>query len=284
MILISGATGTIGSELVRLLRERDVPVRALVHSADKAPALEEQGAQTVLGDFDDDASLDVALLGVERFFVLAPPGPDMVRHHTNAFRAAKEARIKQVVKLSALGAKQGSEISLVDWHGQTDAALERSGLPFTILRPASFMQNLLGQADQIQRGKLAGAAGDGAVGLVDARDIAEVAAHALTESEHEGAAYDVTGPEALTYKEMAKHLSKATGKKVKYLDLQPEEYAQALRQAGYPDWLAKDLSALEASWAKGGGGKITDTVRKVTGRAARTFEEFATDSFGEKKP
>ncbi len=279
MILISGATGKIGGELVRLLRDRDVPVRALVRSAEKAAPLEALGTQTVLGEFDDDDALAVALLGVDRFFVLAAPGPDMVRHHMNAIRAAREARVKHLVKLSALGAKAGSDIHVVDWHGQTDAEVERSGLRFTILRPGSFMQNLLGQAAAIREGQLVGGAGDGAVALVDARDIAAVAARVLADTDHEGKVYEITGPAALSYKDMAKHLATATRRKVKYVSLPPDEYARRLRQAGYPDWLASDLAALEAGWATGNAARVTDTVRQVTGREARTFAEFARDYF-----
>ncbi len=154
--------------------------------------------------------------------------------------------------------------------------LRESGLDHTILRPTGFMQNTLAFAGSISsEGGFYAPLADARVAWVDVRDIAAVAAVALTEEGHEGQTYEVTGPEAVSYEQVAEALSRATGKRIEHVSVPPEQLAASLRQAGLPDWYAKDMAALQEGFAAGRGETVTDVVREVAKRDPRTLEAFA---------
>jgi uncharacterized protein YbjT (DUF2867 family) len=279
MIVVTGATGKIGSELVRLLRERGEAVRALVRSREKGVELAELGAELAVGDLDDAASLDAAFTGADRLFLLAPAGPEQTALQHNAIEAAKKAGIGHVVKLSALGAAPDSPVALGRWHAETEAELAASGLAWTVLQPHSFMQNLLGSAGTVAgQGMLFAPVGDGAVALVDTRDVAAVAAEVLADpAQHAGRTYVVTGGQAVTYAQVAQALGAAIGKPVQYVDVPPEAAGDGMRQAGLPGWLVDDLLGLFAIFKAGHGAATTDVVRTVGGREPTSIEQFARD-------
>ncbi len=277
-ILVTGATGNIGSEVVKLLSAQGEKIRALVRDPGKARKLELPGVELVKGDLSDRPSLDAAAKGVDALFLLGPAGPDQVAQQHNALEAAKAAGIKRVVKLSAVGAQKGSKIQLGDWHGQTEDELKKSGLSWTILQPHSFLQNLLMSASTIKgQGEFYGATKEGKIPLIDTRDIGAVAAAVLTTAGHEGKTYVLTGPEAVSHTQVAEKLAGAVGKPVKYVDLPPAELKKGLLGAGLPGWLAGDLVGMQQFFATGGGGKVTTAVKDLTGKAARTVDQFARD-------
>src|SRR5438132_4180182 len=173
---VTGATGTIGKDVVKELRGLGARFKVVARDPEKArKAL--GNVEIAKGDLADRASLEAAFKGGTKLFLLGPPSPTQVADQHNAIEAAKRAEIQHVVRLSAIGAETGSKLSLGRWHGQTDEELRQSGLRWTILQPHSFMQNLLGQAGTIkQQGAIYGSFRDGRVALIDARDIARVAA------------------------------------------------------------------------------------------------------------
>jgi uncharacterized protein YbjT (DUF2867 family) len=279
MILITGATGTTGREVVAELRRLGArQVRALVRDRARADFIREAGFETVAGDFARPETLGAALEGVGRALLLTPPTPDTVSHHHDFIIAAAAAGVRHVVKLSAFGADADAPEGFGRWHGRSENLLKTSGLKWTILRPNFFMQNLLGQARQIAAtGNIHQPLGDARASFIDARDIAAVAARALTEDGHEGQTYTLTGPEALSYEEVAAKLSEATGRRITYVPVTPEQFRDGALAAGLPGWLVSALERLNELFASGQAAEVTDAVRRVGRTEPTTFGQFARD-------
>ncbi len=278
MILVTGATGTTGSAVVRALAAAGVPVRAFVRDAGKAATLRLPGVEIAVGDLDHPETLVPALDGVDHLFLLTPVDPRQVEQQGHAVDAAQRAGVRHVVKLSVLGAGLDASLSLARWHGQTEKQIEQSGMAWTHLRPHYFMQNTLGFAASIAaRGAIHAPMRDGRIGLVDTRDIAAVAACVLTRSGHEGKAYDITGPEALSFHDIAARIGEATGRAVTYVDVSPSDAEKFLLAGGMPAWLADTLVGLYGIFAAGHASATTRVIEDVTGRPARTFAQFAAE-------
>jgi uncharacterized protein YbjT (DUF2867 family) len=218
MILVTGATGTNGSELTKLLASWGVPVRAMARSPGKAEELAAlPGVEVVAGDFDDPASVERALQGVERAFLLTDSTERAEERQLGFVDAARRAGLKHVVKLSQFAADERSPVRFLRYHAAVERAIRESGIAWTFLRPNLYMQGLLAFRAQIaSKGEFFAAAGDAKVSVVDVRDNAAAAAAALTGAGHEGRTYDLTGPEALTHAEMAAALSDALGSLLPY--------------------------------------------------------------------
>jgi uncharacterized protein YbjT (DUF2867 family) len=277
MILVVGATGTNGREVVKQLSARGVPVRALVRSAEKSPDLRLPNVELVRGDLGDPPSLDAALRGVQKAFIVTAVDQRCVEWFRNFFEAAKRAGGPHVVKFSGMGAGS-ADTPVMNQHGETDEMLQRSGLPYTVLRPNSFHQNLLWSAGSIKgQGAFYLPLGDARQSLVDVRDIASVAAEVLTGAGHEGQVYELTGPESLSYHDVAATLSKVLGKPVRYVPVSLEAAKESMLKAGMPEWNAAAVTDLYRAFATGAYARTTDTIARLTGRPPRSFEQFARD-------
>ncbi|HEX8707107.1 MAG TPA: SDR family oxidoreductase [Pyrinomonadaceae bacterium] len=280
-ILVTGATGQIGSLLVERLAGAGVPARALVRSREKAARIEQLGLEPFVGDFDAPETLRPALDGVEKVFLLSAPDQRQVELQGNLIEAARGAGVRHIVKLSAIGTGPDSPFSLGRWHYQTEQEIERSGMRYTHLRPNGFMQNALMFAPTIRgQGAFYGSLGETKVSYVDARDVAAVALATLTEDGHEGKAYEVTGPESLSYREIAGALSSVLGKEVRYVDVPMEAARQGMMGAGMPEWLADALVELFEFYRMGGAAHVTETVREVAGSEPISVSRFAADYAG----
>lgn len=278
MILVTGATGTIGADVVKGLAAKGSKTRALVRSRDKAKAFAGRNVEVAVGDLDDPSSLDGAFAGVAKLFLLSPGDPRQVALQRNAIQAAKKAGVGHVVKLSALGAAPDAKIALGRWHAETEAEIRASGLPFTFLQPHSFMQNTLAFAATTKaENAFYAPMKNGAISMIDTRDIADAAVAALTSAGHEGKTYVLTGPEAVSYHDVAAKLSAATGRTIRYVDVPPEAAKQGMLGAGLPEWLANDLVSLYAVFAAGHAASVSPAVRELTGAPGRTYEGFARD-------
>lgn len=279
MILVTGATGTTGREVLMQLTARGVRVRAFVRNPDRAVALDGPLVEIVRGDLERPETLSPALKGVDAVFLLSSPDPRQAELQGNLVEAAPRAGIRRLVKMSVLGADPASPASLPRWHGETERQIEASGIPYTHLRPNLFMQALLMHAPSVARdGAIYAPVKDGKVSVVDTRDIAAVAVAALTEDGHEAKAYDITGPEALSYADMAARLSSATGKTVTHVDVAPEEARKGMLAAGMPEWLADALLQLYAIFREGRAAAVTNVVAVVAKKRPRTFDEFAREA------
>lgn len=277
-ILVTGATGNVGSQVVRELRTRGAPTRAFVRDPEKAGVMLGEDVEVAVGDFADAASIRRALDGVGTVFLTSGDGPQKVEHETAVIDAAAGAGVSRIVKLTTLGARAGSPLPPFDWHGRIEEHLAWSGVPAVILRSNFFMSNLLLSAEPVRReGQLIAPAGRGRIGMIDPRDVAAAAAVLLTTPGHEGKEYVVTGPAAITFQEVADDLTAATGRTVTYVDVPPNAARAALVAAGMPDWLVQHLHAIFGVIREDGLAVTTGTVRDLTGREPRRFADFARD-------
>jgi len=271
MILVTGATGKVGTELVRQLRARGAPFRSAVHST---PA--EGGGDSVPFDLDRPETFEPALRGADELFLLSPAG------RTDAegpvVDAARKAGVRHVVKLSVWGA-DGEAYAVARGHRAIEKRIEASGLAWTFLRPNAFMQNFstLHVPTIRSQGTFYAYGHGGRMSVIDTRDIAAAAAAALTAGGHEGKAYDLSGPESLTNDEMAEKISGAAGKPVEFADLPDADYEKALMGFGLPPAFASALSELGRHIAAGGLAATSPDVEKVTGSRGIPFDRFAKD-------
>jgi uncharacterized protein YbjT (DUF2867 family) len=279
MILVTGATGNNGIEIVkRLAATAHVQVRAMVRNRERAGAIALPHVEVVEGDFDHPATLLSALAGVERAFLLTNSSERAQAQQITFIDAARQSGVAHIVKLSQFGAEAHSPVRFLRYHAAVEAALQASGIAYTLLRPNLFMQGLLNFRSTIAtRNAFYAAAGDAKVSVIDLRDIAHVAVAALTEAGHEGELYDLTGPQALTHAEMAEGLSKALGRQVAFVDIPPEAMRDVLLGFGVPVWQADGLIEDYAHYRRGEASAVTSGVRDATGKAPRSFEEFARD-------
>ncbi len=278
MILVTGAAGTTGSEVVRLLAAKGIRVRAMVRHADKGKQFHSPGVEVVVADLEKPATLDPALKGVDKVYLVSSPDPRVGLLHGNLIESAKRAGVKQIVRLSVIGAAANSPAQLQKWHGEVDERLSRSGLSYVILRPQSFMQNLLASRASMQsEGKLYAPMKDAKLSLVDARDVAAAAAAILTSEGHSGRVYELSGPEALPYATIAEKLGAAMGRTVQYVDVPPDAAREGMVAAGYPAWLADAVVELFAIQATGATATVSGSVEKLTGKKARSLDQFAKD-------
>jgi len=287
-VLVTGATGTVGSELVKELANRGLTVRAGVHSIIKGDRLKQLSpeVQLVEIDFARPETLHVALTGVERVFLITPFTEDQVDVGKRLIDAAKQAGVQQLVKLSAAGADAEPGIQLGRWHREVEQHLEQSGLAYAILRPNGFMQNFINHSgDAIrQEGKLYLPLGESKVSYVDARDIAAVAGAVLSApiADHHGRAYTITGPAAVGGAEVAAALTQTTGRPVSYVDVSEEAAAQSMAAA--PAWMRDSMLELQRLYKAGHAAGVAPTVEQLTNCPARSINQFAQDFHQQFRP
>lgn len=279
-VLVTGATGNVGSWVVQELRGRGVSIRAFVRDPDRAAEKLGDGVELAAGDFSDTASLHRALEGADHLFLTSADGPQKVEHENAVIDAAAAADVAKIVKLSTLGAKVGSPLPPFDWHGLIEQHLRRSAVSAVVLQSSFYMSNLFASAEAIrQTGKLFAPADGAKIAMIDPRDVATIAAVVLTTDGHEGQIYELTGPEAITYGRIAEELS-ATGRPVEFVDVPDEAARQSFVEASMPDWLVEHLIGVFTIIREGALEHTTDTVRTLTGREPRTFTQFARDHAG----
>jgi uncharacterized protein YbjT (DUF2867 family) len=277
-VLVTGATGNVGSQVVRELRERGVPVRAFVRDRDRATAALGADVELAVGDFSASDSIRHALAGVDRVFLACGNVPGQVGYERNAIEVAKAAGVTRIVKLSAAGAAVDSPLLFPRWQGEIERHLAESGLPAVLLHPRVLMTNLLAAAEPVRRtGKLFAPAGAATIPFIDPRDVAATAAVTLTEDGHEGQTYVLTGPDAITYQRIAEHLSEATGCTIDYVDIPGEAARQSMLDSGIPSEVAEFFVLTFAALRNGMHAETTDVVRTLTGSIPRDFGAFARD-------
>ncbi|MBV8991075.1 MAG: SDR family oxidoreductase, partial [Solirubrobacterales bacterium] len=289
MILVIGGRSKIGSALIPELLERGEEVRALVRSSESAnwfPA----GVSTVSGDLADPGSLVVAMNRADRVFLLCGPSKDEFWLNRNAIDAAESADVRLLVRSSILGADPDSSSTFHRDHGMADEYLRDSLVDHTILRPNLFLQNIpdstLPSIDP--QGNFYVNAADARISMVDTRDVAAVATVALTEPGHENQECDVTGPEALSYSDVASVIGELEGRTVTYVDALDDGVRSAMLEAGLDDWFASALVELYQDYRRSGvdgyAARVTDTVRRITGRSARTLRGLLEEARPPTKP
>ncbi len=282
MILITGATGNNGREIVKLLSRTGVPCRALVRSSEKASSVSGlPGVEIAYGDFAQAETLAPALDGIDKALLISSADPRLPELQANFIHAAKGAGVPYVVKFSGAWSMGGADLrawSFARWHADAEKILEDSGLAFTHLQPNQFMQVYLRfQPTIAAQGKFFAACKDSRVSPVDIRDIAAVAVAVLTGSGHEGKSYVLTGPESLTYSEVADKVSAAVGKKITYVDVPLEQARKTMADSGAPKWFVDGQMEQYQVRLKGYQAAVTTTVSEVAKKAPITFDQFARD-------
>lgn len=276
MIVITGATGTIGSEVVRLLAERDVKVRAVSRNPEQArvPA----GVDAVRGDYADTDSMAAAFSGAEAAFLVGLLGPDYVELDRALVAAARTAGVRRLVKLSAIGTGDPELGRVGTWHMPGEQAVRESGVGWTILRPSSFASNTRSWSAPIQAGQpVPNMTGAGAQGVVDPRDVAAVAAEALLSDDHSEQVYTLTGPAALTTHDQAAVLAAALDRPIDVTDIPLDVARGFMLESGMSEEYADGALAGQAFVRDGGNAIVTGDVEQVLGRAPRTYADWVRD-------
>lgn len=288
-ILITGATGTVGSEVINQLSgaAADVNIRAAAHSIENLKKIVKSDiVEPVEMDYDKPDSLKDALKDVDRVFLLTPFQSDMVELSSNFLKEIENAgNIKHIVKLSVMGADSEPGIIGSRLHRQVEKMMEDTGIPFTFLRPNFFMQNFANFFSQSikEQGAFYLPAGDGRVSFVDVRDIASVAVQALTnnnDGRHNGKAYNITGPEAISYGDVARILSEQLGKKISYVDISEDAARKGMKESGWDDWTINYMMELFNIIRMGYLSQVSSVIEDVTGKKAIPLNQFAKDYSG----
>lgn len=283
MILVIGGRSKIGSALIEELGAKGERVRALARKGEGGGGFP-QGLEVVVGDLADRASLRQAMDGADRVFLLCGPSEEEVELNRNAIDAARDAGIELLVRSSILGSDPSSAATFVRDHGLCDAYVRESRVPHAILRPNLFMQNVpettIPSIDA--HGNFYANAGSARISMVDTRDVGAAAAALLTGAGEAGAAYDVSGPEALSYKDVADKLTSSLGRAITYVDAPDEAVRDTLLGYGLGDWLAGSLVDLFQDYKRSGtdgyAAAVTDTVRQLTGRPPRSLDQLLAES------
>ena len=273
MILVTGATGTVGREVVVQLLAARERVRAL--SRDPSKAHFDGGVEFVAGDLTKPETLPAALAGVDRVFSLAI-GPQIGLQEDNLAQASKKAGVRHIVNISVLGAGEAGRGGVAEWHIAGERAIQNSGIAWTFVRPGAFMSNALLWRGSIKNlGKVFSNYGDGKTTPIHPRDIAAVAVRALTTPGHEGKAYPLTGPQAISVAEQVRILSEAIGKPIQYVPITDEIAREQMQKAGVPTPYIDALLPFGAHVRAGKAARVLDTVEQVTGKQPLTFTDWA---------
>jgi uncharacterized protein YbjT (DUF2867 family) len=275
MILITGASGNVGQEVLKQIAKTGRPVRATFQSLEKAAAAP-AGVDAVIMDYNQPVTVRAALRDVERVFLVGPVAASLPELERKATDEIKRAGVRQVVKLSAMGPPT---ITFPRQHRESEDYIKASGIGYTFLRPNGFMQNMViynGATITTQKA-FYGSQGEGKVSHIDLRDIAAVAVRTLTEDTHLGKVYTLTGPEALSNSRLAEILSATLGYVISYVDLSPEQMKQALLSAGTPEWSANGILELNELYRTGGASTVSEDVEHILGRKPTDFGQFSRD-------
>ena len=277
-ILVTGATGNVGGAVIANLITLGANVRALVRDESKVQGLKDAGVEVVIGDLLTPETLDAAFRGVHKVFLVTPVSANSGSMASNGIAAAKRTGSPHIVRLSAIAAQDSPATRIGGQQAQTDAELEASGLPYTILRPHFFMQNTLMAAQSVgSDGLVYMPFKESRIGMIDVRDIAEVVVKALTEDGHQGKTYTLTGPASISFHEVAASLSTAVGKDVQYVDVPPEAAREAFLGMGLPEFVADGYLELFKDFTEGAGDYTTEDFVQVMGHPPRSYETFARD-------
>jgi len=280
MILVTGASGTVGRPVLEEVAKTGKPVKAMYRGAEDARSAP-SGVATAIADFADKASLAKALQGIDAIYLVCSPIPQLVELESNVIDACKQAGVAYVVLNSALGAGDYPK-SFPSWHRKVEDKLRASGLGYTILRPNTFMQNIVTyNASSIRaQGAFYSAMGDAKISFIDVRDIAAAAAKILSApAAHAGKIYEWNGPQAFNYTEVAALISKAAARPVQFVNIPEEAQRQAMIDLGMPDWQVNALLDLQRYYTvEKKGAEITPVLEQILGRPAIRMEQYVNEN------
>ncbi|MEK5280233.1 MULTISPECIES: SDR family oxidoreductase [Paenibacillus] len=279
MIVIMGATGTIGSALLERLVDLGVPIRALSREPEKLrDQIGEKGRSTTevaRVDASDPESLRRVFTGASQLFLAMSNSPRQIELETSIIQIATESGIKHIVKISSPAFEQSSPVAVAGWHQVIENTLRESGITHTVLRPYAFMQNLMRFAPTITtQNVFFGSMGVSPCNFIDCRDIADVAAEALTNDKVSGHIYTLTGSEIFSYPQIASRLSALLNRPISYINMEPQVLLRNLIEHGnLPPWLANHVVEIQ-TMSRMVPESPNDTVKRLLGRDPRTLDAF----------
>lgn len=278
MIVITGASGNVGTHVVAELAKRGLAARALTR---KPASAQPVGANVewVGADFSEPKNLSAALRGATKVVLITPAHPQMRAHQEAFVAAAVGAGVKRIAKLSGLGAGPDAPIRLPQEHFAIEQHIIASGIAHSFVRPNLFMQVLLGSAESIRNdGVFYAPAGEAKISLTDARDVASALVHEVLRDDGTNSVLEMTGPDALSYADAAELLGQAVGKKISYVAVEPATARQAMTDGGMDPWLAEAFIELFEIYRAGHGATVlTEAFKACTGHQPRSFAQFAVD-------
>jgi uncharacterized protein YbjT (DUF2867 family) len=280
MILVTGASGTVGRPVLQEVSNLRKPVKAMYHSAEDARSAS-PGVATLIADFADKASLAKALQGIDAVYLVCSPIPQLVELESNVIDACQQAGVGFVVLNSALGAGDFPK-SFPSWHRKVEDKLKASGLQYTIFRPNSFMQNIAAyNAPSIRaQGAFYLAMGDAKLSLIDVRDIAVILANSLANpAAFAGETIELNGPEAFSYTEIAAKISRVAGRAVQYVNIPEEAQRKGMLDLGMPEWQVNALLELQQYYTVAGkGADVNPPIKDFLGRAPITLDQYLNEN------
>lgn len=286
-ILVTGATGNIASLVIPELINGGAKVKAFVHDSSKAEKLKEAGAEIIQGEYSDQDALNSAAEGVDSIMAITAPNPDAASQASNIIEAAKNSGSPYFLRISAIGAASDAPTENGKLHFETDEAIIASGLKHTILRPHFFMQNTFMSVESILAdGNMYWGMGEGKLGLIDVRDITDCCVKILLEGGHENKIYTPTGPESISFSEIAKIIGGGIQKDVTYVPVPEEAVRKAILDMGWGEWGAQIMVDYSKAYSEGWGDFTTQDVETITGNKPRSYKQFFDEvlSWGFKQP
>ena len=277
MILLTGVTGKTGGETARQLLQKGAKLRAIVRNEAKAVELKAAGVELVVGDVSDAETVKRALQGTEKAFLTLPNGRNQEAQEKQFTDLAVAAGIKHLVKMSSMEAVAHAKTPIPRGHWAVEEYIRGSGLDWTMVKPNFFMQNLLSSAASIKaQRRLSLPMGNGTTGMADIRDIGAVCAEVLTGKGHAGQSYEITGPEVLTFHDVADRFSEVLGVKIEYVPMPMEQFRERMKNVLEP-WHLNAVCELFREIDEIGLDHTTDTFRTLLGREPISLRQFIRD-------
>lgn len=280
MILVTGATGNVGSHVVDMLITESLPVRVTTRDKQNIPVQWADNVDVSVIDFSKPESIQAALKNIESLILITPANEEMEQQQKDIVKLAKKNDVKRIIKLSGLGAGPDAEIRLPKAHYQIEEAIIASEIPYIFVRPNLFMQTLMGAYDSIVQDRTIYApAGKGKISFIDAQDIAAVIVSALCTNEF-NRSIEITGPDAVSYTDVASKLSHATGQPVEFVDVPESSAKESMLESGLGDWLSEAfLELFQVYRANLGSADLSHNVKAETGNSVNTIDQFIKHNF-----
>ena len=279
MILLTGATGKTGSATAKALNEKGITFRALIRNEEKRADIESLGGEVVIGSIENKEAVDQSMVDVETALILLPNSENQLSLEKQLVDSAKQAGAKRVVKMSSIEATPDATSPIPKLHLESEEYIKQSGLSWTMIKPNFYMQNLLASAGTIKdQGKIFLPMGEGKTGMIDTTDVGKVLAKVLSEDGHESMNHEITGPEILSFNEVAEIFSKGLDKQVDYVDVPLAAYKETLGQFLTNQWHLDAVIDLFKGIADGGIEEKTDTYSELMGESPKSLSEFISEN------
>ena len=279
MILITGATGKTGSATAKSLGEKGETFRALIRNEEKKEGLESLGGEVVIGSIENTEVVNQSMQDVKTVLVLLPNSESQLALEKQLVDSAKQAGVERIVKMSSIEATPDATSPIPKLHLESEEYIKQSGLAWTMIKPNFYMQNLLASAGTIkEQGKIFLPMGNGKTGMIDTTDVGKVLAKVLSEDGHESMNHEITGPEILSFYEVAEIFSQVLVKQVDYVDVAMDAYKETLGQFLTNQWHLDAVIDLFKGIAEGGIEDKTDTFNELMGETPKSLSQFLAEN------